>query len=270
ADVERAAWCAIWAGLSNAGQSCGAVERLYVHEAVWDRFIATLEPAVRELRSGPDIDFSTDLGSMTTIDQLDVVRRQLADALESGGRELASSVRNGSGLFHQAVLVETTGDSTLLVKEETFGPLLAVRRVGSADEAIRLANDSRYGLTASVFTARSRLARQLCRRLEAGAVTVNDHLMSHGMPETPWGGVKDSGIGRSHSRLGFDEMTQPKVVVEERFRWIRRNMWWQPYSKQVYEGVLGALEARYGKGVVPRVRGLARAVRLFIRRASGR
>lgn len=90
------------------------------------------------------------------------------------------------------------------------------------------------------------------------------------MPETPWGGYKESGIGRSHSRLGFEEMTQPKVVVEERFGWIRRNMWWHPYSRDVYEGLAGALVARYGSGPVRRLRGLARAAGLFIRRARGR
>jgi hypothetical protein len=98
-------------------------------------------------------------------------------------------------------------------------------------------------------------------------VTVNDHLLSHGMPETPWGGWKESRIGRSHSRLGFEEMTQPKVVVEERFAWTRRNMWWPPYLREPYEGLAGALVARYGCGLRRRLSGVGRAVRLFVRRA---
>ncbi|MFW6293342.1 MAG: aldehyde dehydrogenase family protein, partial [Spirochaetota bacterium] len=301
ADLDRAASCAVWAGLSNAGQSCGAVERIYVHDAVYDRFLAALEPIVASLRAGHDDDFAVDLGAITTEAQLETVRDQLAASLSEGGRERVRSLSQtegaqteatqteatqteatqteatqtagggaGGGRFHPAVVVETSHDSGAIVREETFGPLLAVRRVGSVDEAVRLANDSRYGLTASIWTRDRRLARRISRELEAGAVTTNDHLLSHGMPETPWGGYKESGIGRSHSRLGFEEMTQPKVVVEERFGWIRRNMWWHPYSRQVYEGVSGALLARYGSGPLRRLRGLARALGLFIRRARGK
>ena len=270
APIERAAACAVWAGLSNAGQSCGAVERIYVHDAVWDRFIAALRPAVEQMIPNDRDAYATNLGVLTTADQLDVVKAQLSHALDGRGHVLASTTGGGSGLFHPAVVVEVTRDDAMLVQEETFGPLLAVRRVASVEEALERANGSRYGLSASVWTRRGRLAREIASRLEAGAVTINDHLMSHGMPETPWGGVKESGIGRSHSRLGLEEMTQPKVVVEERFPWIRKNMWWHPYSREVYEAVVGGLHARYGTGAGRRVRGLLRAVRLFVRRARGK
>ncbi|MFW5814235.1 MAG: aldehyde dehydrogenase family protein [Spirochaetota bacterium] len=270
ADVARAASCAVWAGLSNAGQSCGAVERIYVADAVYDRFLAQLRDEVEALRPGYDDAFQVDLGSLTTEDQLQTVKRQLGESLSDGGREVARSASAGGGRFHPAVVVEVSDDEGAIVREETFGPVLAVRRVSGDDEALRLANDSRYGLTASVWTSDREAADRLAHALEAGAVTVNDHLLSHGMPETPWGGWKESGIGRSHSRLGFEEMTQPKVVIEERFAWIRRNMWWPPYSREVYDGLAGALVARYGRGLRRRLAGSRRAVRLFVRRARGR
>lgn len=272
ADLRRAAAAAVWAGLSNAGQSCGAVERIYVHESVYDRFVAELAPIVESLRCGYDEDFSVDLGSLTTTSQLETVRTQLTDALEHGARVIARSRTatagdQRGGLFHPAVVVEITDDERSLVRDETFGPILAIRRIASDEEALRRANDSVFGLTASVWTRDRAAARRIASKIEAGAITVNDHLMSHGMPETPWGGYKESGIGRSHGRLGFEEMTRPKVVVEERFGWIRRNMWWPPYRREVYDGLIGALDARYGRGFRKRVRGLGRAVRLFLSRA---
>lgn len=272
ADVDRAAACAVWAGLSNAGQSCGAVERIYVHERVYDRFIDALRPIVADLRVGYDHDFNVDMGPLTTVAQRETVISQLDRSLARGGREVVRSSQPVAdpSLLHPAVVVEVDDDGGEIMRSETFGPLLAVRRVGSADEALGLANESSYGLTASVWTRRPATAAAMSRRLEAGVVTVNDHLLSHGMPETPWGGVKESGIGRSHGRFGFDEMTRPKVVVEERFGWIRRNMWWQPYSREVYDGLVGALRMGYGVGIWRRLTGLVRLSRLFVRRARGR
>ncbi len=272
ANVDRAAACAVWAGLSNAGQSCGAVERIYVHERVYDRFIAALRPLVANLRVGYDHDFNVDMGPLTTSGQRETVESQLDESLAGGGREMLRSKHPDAdqSLFHPAVVVEVDDDRAEIMRSETFGPLLAVRRVSSADEALGLANDSSYGLTASVWTRRPATAAAMSRRLEAGVVTVNDHLLSHGMPETPWGGVKESGIGRAHGRFGFDEMTRPKVVVEERFAWIRRNMWWQPYSREVYDGLVGALRMGYGVGIRRRLTGSMRLLRLFVRRARGR
>jgi succinate-semialdehyde dehydrogenase/glutarate-semialdehyde dehydrogenase len=156
------------------------------------------------------------------------------------------------------------------MRHETFGPILAVRRVADESEAVRLANDSYYGLTASVWTADRRRAARIASAFETGTVTVNDHLMSHGMPETPWGGYKQSGIGRSHGELGFHEMTQPKVVVDERFPWMKKNMWWHPYDRDVYRGLLSALVAVYGRGPLRRVRAALRMAGLFLARAVGR
>ncbi|TVQ18786.1 MAG: aldehyde dehydrogenase family protein [Spirochaetaceae bacterium] len=271
ADLLRAAACAVWAGMSNTGQSCGGVERIYVAESVYDAFVAALRPMVERLRVGADVDHRVDVGSLTTRGQLDTVTAHVRDARQRGAIEVAASSlpAGASGHFHPALVLELSDDDASLLCDETFGPVIALRRVRDVDEAVSRANASQFGLTASVWTQDRRLADAVASRLEAGAVTINDHLMSHGMPETPWGGVKESGIGRSHSELGFHEMTQPKVVVRGRFGFIRKNMWWQPYSPEVYRGLSGALTAFYGHGIGSRVRGIAATARLFIRRARG-
>ena len=149
--------------------------------------------------------------------------------------------------------------------EEVFGPIIALEKVRDEEEAIQRANDSVYGLSASVWSSRRRRARRVAARLRAGAVTINDHLMSHGMAETPWGGFGHSGIGRSHGELGFEEMTQPRVIVDDLLHRAPRNMWWYPHDRSVYEGLKGAMVALYGRGLFRRLGGMGRLVRTFMR-----
>lgn len=260
ADPARAAAGAMWAGFSNCGQSCGGVERIYVHADIYDRFLLELENRVKILRvgldKGPDMDI--DVGGMTTSGQVDTVRQHLDDAIAKGATVFAQATVPEdpalANLFPPTVLTEVTHDM-LVMKEETFGPIIAVMKVGSMDEAVRLANDSPLGLTGSVWSRNRKRARQLGSRIRAGAITINDHLMSHGLPETAWGGFKESGIGRSHGQLGFNEMTQPQVIVDDWLPFVRRDLWWYPYSRSVYDGLKGLLQALYGTGM-DRLRGI--------------
>lgn len=272
APIDRAVAGAVWAGLSNAGQSCGAVERLYVVDEIYEEFTAKLADAVSSLSVGPDTGFAFDIGSLTTADQLATVRRQLADALSGGARIVARSKDAGEsdGLFHPAVVLADVDPDSSVMRHETFGPILAVERVADESEAVRKANDSDLGLSGSVWTTRRTTGRRIAGRIQAGAVTVNDHLMSHGMPETPWGGYKRSGLGRSHGELGFHEMTQPKAVVEELLPRMRKNMWWHPYDRNVYDALRAGLIAVYGRGPLRRVRSAVRLASLFVARAFGR
>ena len=151
------------------------------------------------------------------------------------------------------------------MREEIFGPILALRKVRDEDEAVRRANDSVYGLSASVWTRSRRTADRVASRLAVGMVTVNDHLMSHAMAHTPWGGFKASGIGRTHGELGLEKMSQPRVVVHERIRALKRNMWWYPHGPEVYRGLLGALHALHGRGLGHRIASAARVIRLYLR-----
>lgn len=264
ADLERAAAGAIWAGMQNTGQSCGGVERIYVHEAVHDEFLRLLKEKVEALRVGEDRDFEVDVGSMTTRRQLETVERHVQDALAKGAVLHASSrAPEGSrGLFLPAMVMTNVDHRMLLMREETFGPVVGVMKVRDMEEAIALANDSNLGLTGSVWSRDSSRADALARRIQAGAVTINDHLMSHGLPETPWGGFKESSLGRTHGAIGFDEMTQPQVIVHDIMPRVKRDLWWHPHGRKVYEGLLGTLDLLYGPTLGRRMAGLWKLLKL--------
>jgi succinate-semialdehyde dehydrogenase/glutarate-semialdehyde dehydrogenase len=168
-------------------------------------------------------------------------------------------------LFHRPAILTDVNDSMLVMREEIFGPLLAVVRVETIDEAVRRANESSLGLTASVWTRDRAKAHAIAARLEVGSVTINDHLMSHGLAETPWGGPKESGIGRTHGYLGLEEMTNPRVVVDDILPGVQKNMWWYPHDRSVYEGLKGGMIAMYGNGLGRRIVGLLRLARTFLR-----
>jgi len=292
--LKRAAAGALWAGVSNCGQSCGGVERIYVERPVYETFLTLLRQEVRQLRQGPD-SFDVDIGSLTTEEQRRKVARQVEEALSQGARLIESSpspfkspvanpsqppaksaetpelqgesrVQEGYPLFYPVQIIEVDTDAGSLMQEETFGPILAVSVVDSEEEAIRRANDSSYGLTASVWSLSKDRAARVASRLQAGVVTINDHLMSHGMPETPWGGFKQSGIGRTHGDLLIEELTQVRVVVREKLPRMKRNIFWQPIDSTVYEGLKGALSLMAGKGILHRLKGAKKLFRLLIRK----
>jgi len=236
ANLERAANGAIWAGLSNAGQSCAGVERLYVHTSVYEPFMAILKRKVETLRVGRDTDFNVDMGAVCTDRQLDTIRRHLEEALAQGAKIFAQAPESSSAGSHfvaPTVLTDVTHDMTVM-RDETFGPLLGVMQFQDDGQAIELANDSNYGLTASVWSGNLRRAVRMARQIRAGAVTINDHLLSHGLTETPWGGFKDSGMGRGHGKFAFEETTAAQVVISDRFAMLKRQLFWQPYSQQSY------------------------------------
>ncbi|RJX35343.1 MAG: aldehyde dehydrogenase family protein [Desulfarculus sp.] len=266
ADLERAAAGAAWAGFSNCGQSCAGVERIYVHQDVYQPFLDLLADRVRALRVGPDRDHQVELGAMTTTSQMDKVRLHLEDALARGANIYAESQpAPEQGNFMPARVLTGVNHQMLVMREETFGPLVAVMPVVEMDQAVELANDSDLGLTGSVWSRDRRAARSLARRIQAGVVTINDHLMSHGLAEAPWGGFKQSGIGRSHGEIGFAEMTQPQCIVDDILSGAKRDMWWHPYSAGLYHGLGGILEFLYGRGLGRRLAGLGRLSKILPR-----
>ena len=267
ADLERAANGAVWAGLQNAGQSCGGVERIYVHQKVYDRFMALLKKKVEALRIGYDTDFNVDIGAMTTERQIATVKSHVDDALAKGATVFAESKppKTARGRFIPCTVLTDVDHTMTVMRDETFGPVLGVMKVKNIDEAIDLANDSYLGLTASVWSKNRSKAKKICRKLQAGAVTINDHLMSHGLAETPWGGFKESAIGRTHGDIGFSEMTQPQVIVNELLPFARRNFWWHPHTKKVYEGLKGVAQFLYGPGLGNRISGSVKLMTTFMR-----
>lgn len=268
AHLERAVNGAMWAGLQNSGQSCGGVERIYVHQEVYEPFIQLLKQRVETLRQGPNTDHNVDIGAMCTERQIEIIWRQVNDALAKGAAILAQvkidPAHAQANFFPVTVLTQV--DHTMeLMREETFGPVLGVMKVADMEQAIALANDSSLGLTGSVWSSNTREAVALGRRIHAGVITINDHLLTHGMAETPWGGVKESGIGRSHGELGFDEMTQPQVVTTELLHFAKRNLFWHPYDERLYQGLKGALRLLHGRGFGNRLRGFLRFAALVPR-----
>jgi len=259
ANVHRAVGGALWAGFSNAGQSCAGVERIYVEEGIYSEFVTLLRARVRSLRMGYDSDADVDIGAMTTEKQLSTVTRHVTDAIEKGASITAVSENvnpRSGGFFYPPTVLEEVNDDMLTMREETLGPVVAVVRVGSIVEAIDRANDSTFGLTASVWSRDRAKARAIASRLKVGTVTVNDHLMSHGLAEMPWGGFKESGIGRSHGALGFHEMTQPRVVVDDVMPGVQQNLWWYPHSRVLYDRMSRILQFLYAKSPVRRLQAI--------------
>jgi len=268
ANLKRAACGAVWAGFSNSGQSCGGVERIYVQESVYERFLEILKIEVEMMRLGNGENFDVDMGVMTTEKQLKSVQQHIDQALAAGAKIFAQSPLpedcSEKNIMPAVVLVDVNHDMDVM-RDETFGPVLAVMKFNTIDEAVSLANDSYLGLTGSVWSKNRRKAGKIASRILAGAVTINDHLVSHGMPETPWGGFKQSGIGRSHGEPGFIAMTQPQVIVDDLFGRLKGNFWWQPYDKKTYKGLKGILTLLYGKGLFKRISGMIDLIKVLPR-----
>ncbi|MCX7875324.1 MAG: aldehyde dehydrogenase family protein [Melioribacteraceae bacterium] len=266
ADLFRAAKGAIWAGFQNSGQSCGGVERIYVHENVYDKFLDLLKINTEKLRISNGSNFNNDIGCMTTKNQIEIVKNHIEDALNKGAKIFAQSLilEKGENFLPATVLTNVNHDM-LVMKDETFGPVVGVMKFSTYEEAIQLANDSYLGLTASIWTRNKKLAEKIARQLKAGAITINDHLMSHGLAETPWGGFKQSGIGRTHGKLGFDEMTQPMVIVSDILPFVKKNLWWHPFNKTLFDGLKGLVDILYSSSLRLKLIGIKNLLKILPR-----
>ena len=214
ADVEAAADAAAWGALSNAGQTCIGVERVYVHERVYDEFLDQLTRRAREVHAGVDADAR--IGPMTMASQVDVVRRHVEDAVSRGGRAVVGGPGAAGDRFVQPTVLTDVPQDSVAITEETFGPTVTVNKVRSMDEAVTLANATRYGLGSTVFS-RARGA-ELARRLRSGMTAVNSVIAFAAIPALPFGGVGDSGFGRIHGPDGLKEFTYAKAVARQRMR----------------------------------------------------
>ncbi|NMB81654.1 MAG: aldehyde dehydrogenase family protein [Ignavibacteria bacterium] len=267
ADPYRAAMGALWAGFQNAGQSCGGVERIYVHQKIYYDFMSVLKEKINNLKANVGSDFNSQMGCMTTTKQVDTVKLHIEDALNKGAEIFAQSKlpENLSNNFIPATVLTNVNHNMLVMKDETFGPVVGVMKFTEIEEAINLANDSYLGLTGSVWSKNQKKAEKIARRIKAGVVTINDHLMSHGLAETPWGGFKESGIGRTHGKLGFDEMTQPMVIVKDLLSFAKKQLWWHPYSEKIYSGMKGLLNLLYNKNIVVKIKSSYYLLKIFPR-----
>jgi acyl-CoA reductase-like NAD-dependent aldehyde dehydrogenase len=228
ADLERAASACVYGGLANAGQVCISVERVYVEEPVYDAFVGKVVEKVRQVRVGPPEAGAIEMGSMTFPPQIDKVERHVADATARGARVLTGGRRRTDlpGLFFEpTVLVDVTHDMEVM-RDETFGPVIPIMRVRDEDEAIRLANDSRYGLDASVWTKDLARGARIARRVQSGAVCVNDVMVNFAVTEVPMGGWKESGLGHRHGPGGIRKFCAQQTVAIDRFGMKSEVNWW--------------------------------------------
>jgi acyl-CoA reductase-like NAD-dependent aldehyde dehydrogenase len=211
ADVKAAADAALWGGMSNAGQTCIGIERVYATDKVYDRFVDELTARARKVTPGSGDTAS--YGPITMPGQVDVIRRHIADALEKGGRALTGGGIDGS-YVEPTVLVDVPEDS-LAIQEETFGPTITVTKVASVDEAVQKANDTTYGLASAVFS-KSR-GMEIAQRLDAGMTSINNVLTFAGVPSLPFGGSGDSGFGRIHGEDGLREFARAKAITRQKY-----------------------------------------------------
>jgi acyl-CoA reductase-like NAD-dependent aldehyde dehydrogenase len=233
ADVERAANGAAWGGLVNSGQVCTSVERVYVAEALYERFVSKLTDGVTSLRQGRDEPaFSKDVGAMTSPSQVGIVEDHIQDAVEQGARVLVGGKRReGAGDFFEPTVLVDVDHSMKIMREETFGPVIPVMKVRDEEEAIRLANDSPYGLSASVWARDRDRGERVARRLEVGACNVNDVMTNVLISDAPMVGWKSSGVGGRYGVDGIRKFCRKEAITSSRLAPKSEAIWF-PYSKR--------------------------------------
>ena len=231
ADIKNAARGAVWGAFANSGQACASVERCYVQESIAAKFTELVVEETRALKQGVGTDEAVDVGAMTNERQRAIVEEHVSDAVQRGATVLTGGRRgsNSEGLFYEPTVLTAVDHSMLIMRDETFGPVLPIMTFKTDEEALRLANDSVFGLTASVWTKDIARGRRLAERIDAGTVMVNEVVYTHGIAQTPWGGVKDSGYGRTHGRMGLLELVNPTHVHVNRISFLP-DLWWFRYD----------------------------------------
>ncbi len=232
-DLDVATSGALWGAFMNAGQTCLSVERCYVHRSLYEPFLQKIAKKIAKLRVGNGLDSEVEMGPLIHERQLQIVEAHVNDAVERGARLLAGGRRLselGPNFYAPTLLADVTPDMRVM-REETFGPLLPVAPFDTEEQAIELANDSEFGLAASVWTKDRKKGEAIARRIKAGTVMINDAISCFGISEAPHGGFKQSGIGRTHGEMGLAEMVQVKYIDSD----LLPNMpkvWWYGYGKQ--------------------------------------
>ena len=262
ADLEAATSGILWGAMANAGQTCAGIERVYVESPIFDDFVELLVQKAERLKVGPDNDFDSDVGAITSKGQLKIIEDQVEDARARGARVLTGGRRldMGEGSFFPPTILVNVNHSMPIVRDETFGPTLPVMPFDSVEEAISKANDSEFGLSASVWTQDQDRAREIAQQLVAGTVTINDSLYTYGLTETPWGGVKHSGIGKTHGKEGLLEMVRQVHIASDRYYRIKKP-WWYPYNRDLYDSMKRGLSFLTGAGSGNRSASLFRLLR---------
>jgi acyl-CoA reductase-like NAD-dependent aldehyde dehydrogenase len=232
ADVERAAGACVWGALMNSGQACTSIERVYVEAPVYQPFVEKVLARVRAIRQGPSED-TVEIGSMTSEAQLKKIETQVNEAVVRGAKALTGGRRNPNlkGLYYEPTVLVDVDQSMSVMREETFGPVIPILEVKDAKEALKLANDSPYGLGGSIFSGNTSTARQIAAMMESGAVCINDSLINYIIPDAPMGGRKNSGFGFRHGADGIRKYCHQKTIVMDRLG-LKEEFPWYPASEK--------------------------------------
>ena len=247
ADLERTAQAIVWGGFANSGQVCASVERVYAVDSIHDQLVERVTTLAKGLRQGDASHGDVDVGAMSWDAQIANVEKLVDAAVAAGAKLEAGGHRKpGPGMFYEPTVLSGCKQDMDIMRKETFGPAIPIMRVQTEDEAVRLANDSHLGLLAYVFTRDRERGKRLAERIEAGTVMINDVLNTYACPETPWGGVKQSGIGRTHSILGLRDMCETRHVNYDRVA-LGREVWWYPYKEGTFRALLRGARLLFGK-----------------------
>src|ERR1019366_3275101 len=249
ADLERAANFATYYSMQNAGQTCISIERVYVEEPVYDEFGAKVSEKVRALRGGkPEGYGSVEVGAITFPPQLETIKDHVADAVQKGARGLTGGKQvPGAGRFFEPTVIVDVDHTMKCMTEETFGPTLPIMKVHDADEAVRLANNSHYGLGASVFSKDTARGEAIARRLDAGAANVNDAMINYTVLELPMGGAKASGLGSRHGAGGIRKYCSQQAIVVTKLA-MKKEPFMYPYKARTSRMLAGLFKFMYGRG----------------------
>ncbi|HKN93924.1 MAG TPA: aldehyde dehydrogenase family protein [Thermoleophilaceae bacterium] len=248
ANLANAVSGCLWGGFANAGQTCSGIERVYVMREVAERFTEGVVEGAKALRLGDPLSFDTEVGPMVSTDQYDIVVELVEDAVAHGATLHCGGPAEVPGLdgrFYAPAVLTGVTHGMRIMREEIFGPVIPIVTVDSEEEAVELANDSEFGLGASVWSLDRERATRIGRRIESGMVWINDHMYTHGACQCAWGGVKHSGLGRAHSKFGFYECVNVKQMVWEPSR--IRDFWWHPYDASLAGSLDSAAKLLYGR-----------------------
>jgi succinate-semialdehyde dehydrogenase/glutarate-semialdehyde dehydrogenase len=244
ADLDYATSAALWGGFSNSGQVCASTERVLVHERIAEPFLMQLKDKLSHLRQGPSINLEHDLGPITFDKQKRVYSRHIEEAKSKDARFITGGEFSPDQRYLKPTIITGPEVENLEVyREETFGPIIAVTTFKSLAEGVAKANASSYGLSASIITRNISLGEQIAKQLAVGTVTINEVVYTAGLPETPWGGVKESGIGRTHSEIGLQEFVNIRHIHKPKLRiFTFKSFWWFPYTEHQYATFRNFLE----------------------------
>jgi len=266
ADLEIASSGALWGAFMNAGQTCLSVERCYVHRGLYEKFLEACSNKIAKLRVGNGIGSEVEVGPLIHERQLRIVDEHVRDAVLHGARLLQGGKRLtelGPNFYAPTLLADVTRDMRI-IREETFGPVLPVAPFDTDDEAVRLANDSDFGLAASVWTTNRRRGEAMAKQIKAGTVMINDVISCFGIAEAPHGGFKLSGIGRTHGKMGLAEMVQVKYVDTDLLPGMPK-VWWFGYDRKLKQQMDGFIDLLFGGSWGKKLKGALRSAGLLRR-----